>query len=220
MRKVIVGVFAHPDDETFGPSGTIAKLAKNNDVYIICATSGQQGENHRTRTRRPLWKIRQEELRKAAKILGVKKVYFLGFEDGTLCNNLYHEIVTKAEKKLKQLKADEILTYYYTGVSGHIDHIVMSMVSNYLFLHMPRIKKLMMHAITKERAAERKDYFIFFPPGFDEQEFDLVVDVADIWDTKVEAMKQHKSQKKDMERIFSQADKFPKKEFFFVKEKK
>ncbi len=219
IKKVIVGVFAHPDDETFGPSGIIAKLAKKNDVYILCATSGQQGENHRHRTKRPLWMIRRHELRQAAKILGVKKVYFLGFEDGTLCNNLYQEIAAKVEKKLKQLKADEIITYYYTGVSGHIDHITMSMISNFVFQRLPRIKKLMMSGILKERAAERQDYFVYFPPGFEESEFDLVVDVSDVWNIKVEAMKQHKTQLKDMQNILQQSERLHKKEYFFVKEK-
>ena len=39
--KTVVGVFAHPDDEALGPSGTIATLAKDYQVYLICVTSGE-----------------------------------------------------------------------------------------------------------------------------------------------------------------------------------
>ena len=37
----IIGIFAHPDDEALGPSGTLATLAKENEVYLICVTSGE-----------------------------------------------------------------------------------------------------------------------------------------------------------------------------------
>lgn len=46
MGKKIVCIFAHPDDEAFGPGGTIALLAKKNDVYILCATKGEAGQHH------------------------------------------------------------------------------------------------------------------------------------------------------------------------------
>ncbi|MBP9816108.1 PIG-L family deacetylase [Candidatus Woesebacteria bacterium] len=38
----IVAIFAHPDDEAFGPGGTLAKLSNEHDVYIICVTSGDK----------------------------------------------------------------------------------------------------------------------------------------------------------------------------------
>ena len=83
-QSSLVAVFAHPDDEAFGPAGTIAKLARSHDIYLLCATKGDaQGNTN-------LGQIRQKELLESARILGVKKVYFLGFADGTLSNSLYH----------------------------------------------------------------------------------------------------------------------------------
>ncbi|MBI4159549.1 PIG-L family deacetylase [Candidatus Wolfebacteria bacterium] len=84
--KTIVCIFAHPDDEAFGPGGTIAKLAKKNRVYIICATKGEAGKDSRRKKMGVLHDHRASELVASAKILGVKKVYFLGFKDGTLSN--------------------------------------------------------------------------------------------------------------------------------------
>ncbi|MBI2637373.1 MAG: PIG-L family deacetylase, partial [Candidatus Sungbacteria bacterium] len=43
-KKTIVAIFAHPDDEAFGPAGTLAKLALAHDVYVICATKGEAGD--------------------------------------------------------------------------------------------------------------------------------------------------------------------------------
>lgn len=41
MKNKLVCVFAHPDDEAFGPGGTIAKFSKTHAVYILCITRGE-----------------------------------------------------------------------------------------------------------------------------------------------------------------------------------
>lgn len=219
-RRTIVAVFAHPDDETFGPSGTLYKLAQENDVYVICATSGEAGENHRTRkSKRTIAQIRRDELRRSAKILGIKRAYFLGFEDGTLSNNLYHQIAEKVEKKLKVLKPDTLITFEPKGISGHIDHIAIAMITTFVFRKLSFVTTLMYHATLKERAATRHDYFIYFPPGYDRSEFDEIVNISDVWEVKVAAMREHKSQIKDMQNILENSKNFPKEEYFFVLKK-
>ena len=94
--KPIVGVFAHPDDEAFGPGGTLASFAKERDVYTICVTNGDAGQNSSGKTKE-LAQIRRDELLASAEVLGIKKVFFLDYKDGTLCNNLYHEIAGKIQ---------------------------------------------------------------------------------------------------------------------------
>ena len=45
MKKVLLSVLAHPDDESFGMGGTLAKYASEGvDVHLICATRGEAGE--------------------------------------------------------------------------------------------------------------------------------------------------------------------------------
>src|SRR3989344_3139536 len=111
MKKVLVAIFAHPDDEAFGPSGTLAKFSKTHDVYILCATGGEAGKNSLSKTEKKLSDIRKKELLASAKILGVKKIYFLGFEDGALSNNLYHKLAVKIKNKLVELKPEIVIAF-------------------------------------------------------------------------------------------------------------
>ena len=208
--KSLVCVFAHPDDEAFGPSGLIAKEALRRDVYLICVTDGASYGDTK------LIKIRKEEIKASAGILGVKKVFFLGFKDGTLSNNLYHEIAGKIEKILKTLKPDTLLTYEPRGVSGHIDHIAVSMVTAFVFEKLKFVKTLLYHCLPVGQTKFIRGYFIYFPPGYKKEEIDRVEDVAGVWDKKIEAIKAHKSQAKDGKMILSSMHLIPKKEYFLI----
>lgn len=212
--NTIVAIFAHPDDEAFGPSGTIATLAKTSDVYLLCATRGEAGQNDGNH--RQLGKVREKELRKSAKILGVKKVYFLGFVDGTLSNSLYHLLAKKIEQKLNLLRPETIISYEPRGVSGHIDHITVAMVTCYVFNKLPFIKTLMQYCISTEARNKFKNYFIYFPNGYKKDQIDKIIDVSSVWDTKAKAMMAHESQIKDAQRILRSRQSLPKEEYFLV----
>lgn len=216
-RKTIVCVFAHPDDEAFGPSGTIHKLTAEYDVFILCATKGQAGQDSRSELSLSLTSRRAQELKESAKHLGVKKVYFLGFRDGTLSNNLYHKLADKIRTHLEELKPEIIITFEPQGVSGHIDHITVSMATTFAVQKLKFVKEIWYHCILKERAANRKDYFIYFPEGYDKSEVDKIVDISDVWTVKEQAMLKHESQRHDAERILKEVKDYPKEEYFMVK---
>lgn len=217
-RGVVACVFAHPDDEAFCPSGTIAKLAKNNDVYILCATRGEAGQNHHEDTSSQLPSIREQELIESASILGAKQVYFLDFKDGTLCNNLYHKLAEKIETILAKIQPDTLLTFEMRGLSGHIDHITVSLVATYVFERLPSAKKIM-YFCSNADLPRPENYFIYYPPGYKRSEVDEVVDVSKEWETKLQAIRVHKSQKQDMERVLARIEKGPKEELFLVRKK-
>lgn len=214
-RKTIVVVFAHPDDEAFGPSGTIALFAKDHDVYLLCATRGEAGQdfgNHKN-----LAKAREEELRKSAKILGVKSVHFLGFVDGTLSNSLYHKLAAKIQKYLKLYKPETVITFEPRGISGHIDHITVSLATSFACQKVSFVKTILQSCLPEKiRKSFGNDYFIYFPPGYKESEIGKVVDITSVWKTKVKAMMAHQSQIEDAKRILENRKNFPKKEYFLV----
>lgn len=217
--KNLVCVFAHPDDEAFGPGGTIAKLSKKFNVYLLCATKGEVGLKGKTLrvSNLKLANVRANELRRSAKVLGIKKVYFLGFKDGELNNNIYHKLASKIHSRVLKLKPEIVLTYEPLGVSGHIDHIMVSMVTWFVVKKLKFIKELWQVCLPEERAREREDYYICFGPGYKKSQIDKTVDIKDVWDKKLEAIKQHKSQYKDFKKITEWQSHFPKKEYFLVK---
>ena len=89
-------VFApHPDDAAISCGGTISKLSKKNKVIVVYMTSGEAGSIKISEKK--LAKQREAEVKKAAKILGVKKTIFLRNPDGFL------EFNKKTCKKLFQL---------------------------------------------------------------------------------------------------------------------
>ena len=215
-KKVVVGIFAHPDDEAFGPSGTLAKFAKTKDVYLICVTDGNDVRNGISN----LAQIRKRELLESANILGVKKVFFLGFKDGDLANNLYHKVASRIARILKLLRPDTLITFELRGISGHIDHIFVSMVTTYVFERLAFVKTLLYHAILKTKNASPSDYFVYFPPGYPKSEIDRVVNVAPFWEQKIRAIGAHHSQYKDAEEILTMLKKDPKEEYFLELKKK
>src|SRR6266404_5171494 len=201
--KSVVGVFAHPDDEAFGPSGTLAKFAKEGrDVYIICVTRGEAGQNLSDKTQ-DLQDIREEELQKSAKELGVKEVFFLDFKDGTLSNNLYHEVAGKIQEQLEKLEPEIVITLEPHGVSGHLDHIAVSFITTYVFEKLSFIKELWYFCITQEAQKVNMqhlgEYFIYFPSGYKKDDITKTIDVSSMWEQKIAEMKQHESQKPDVD---------------------
>lgn len=214
MKKVLC-IFAHPDDESFGPGGTIAKWAKEGaEIHILCATRGQNGSNH---TKKETAHIRSAELKKAAKILGVKKVTFLDFTDGCICNHELQHLMEKITQHVKSFKPDILMTFDLNGVSGHIDHIAVASAVTKVFNDTKVAQKLYYYNVSKYSSDQEKDYFIYFPDGKNEDEVDEVVDISGVYDIQVAAMKAHVSQMKDVEKILKKEEDQPKQELFVVK---
>ena len=229
MSKRLLAVFAHPDDEAFGPGGTIARYAAEDvEIHLLCATRGEAGLWHQKKVQSykekikiseevELHHVREKELLKSAKILGVKKVEFLDFIDGTLCNAVYHKLADKIIKKIHSFKPPVILTMEKLGVSGHLDHIAVSLTTTYAFLNTNIAKKLYYHCLPKEnRVKELDKYFIYFPEGYDQKDITTRIDWSDYWDKKVEAMRQHKSQTHDVERILTRIVKQKRVDYFIL----
>lgn len=228
MNKRLLAVFAHPDDEAFGPGGTLATYAQRGvEIHILTATRGEAGQWHEESKIKNLKSkenqdlkihhVREQELLKSAKVLGVSKVEFLDFEDGTLCNNIYHKLAAKIIKKINSFKPQIVLTIDRLGVSGHLDHIAISMITTFAFRKTTVSNKLYYHVLAKKlRTKDLDDYFVYFPEGYDEDQITTRVNYQENWDKKVTAMKQHISQTADVNRILKRYSKFPKIDHFIL----
>ena len=218
-KRSLVAIFAHPDDEAFGPGGTLALYSKTHDVFVICVTLGQSGKNHHNGDIKNIAKIRFQELLDSAKILGVKKVFCLDFIDGSLSNNQYHKIADEIQKITDKLKPQILMTFEERGVSGHLDHIAVTMIVNHIFEKIKYAKTLMYYCILNKESRGLKPYFIYVPEGYKKTEVDKVIDISAVNDLKIKALKKHRSQVNDVNRVLKQREKLPKEEYFIIRKK-
>ena len=138
MTKTLLAVLAHPDDESFGLGGTLALYSsKGYDVYYVCATRGEAGtvDEEHLKGFKDTAEMRTAELMKAAKALGLKEVFFLGYRDSGMpgtepnqhpdaqINAPIDEVAGRVVKYIRDLKPEVVLTFDPIGGYKHPDHI-------------------------------------------------------------------------------------------------
>jgi len=124
-RLKLMAVFAHPDDESFGIGGTLARYAaEGTEVVVASATRGEAGIEGKQAAE--AGRIREAELRAAAGLLGASEVHFLDYVDGTLPDVDPGEAKAKLVALLKRLRPQVLITFGPDGITGHPDHVVVS----------------------------------------------------------------------------------------------
>ncbi|MCR4264369.1 MAG: PIG-L family deacetylase [Candidatus Roizmanbacteria bacterium] len=218
-EKKVLLVFSHPDDESFGPGGTIALWAKQgHEIHLISATKGEIGNNH---TDDETARVREAELNEASRILGVKKISYLGYKDGHICNKHIPILELRITEKIINFKPDLVMTFNLLGLTGHLDHVAIANATTSAFDKTGIAEKLYYYSLPKAYTDTIENYFIHFPDGAEELEFDEVIDTSEVWDTKIAAMMAHKSQQEDIDRIIAGYEKFPqKKDHYFIRQRK
>lgn len=124
MKKHVVIIYPHPDDESFGAAGTIAQFRKQGTpVTYLCGTLGEMGRNMGSplaANRETLPEIRKQELLNACEILDMD-VELLGYRDKTLEFENKATIAIHLKEYLDRLKPDLVITHY-PGYAVHPDH--------------------------------------------------------------------------------------------------
>ena len=226
MKRMLI-VVAHPDDESFGPAGTIALYANDGvEIHLICVTNGDASEQvipgTETMTtdeqKRILAKTRQQELRNAADILGIAQIDFLNYPDAKLCNELYHPIANEIMAKIELFKPHVIIAPEPQGISGHLDHIAISMITTYSFIKCPRAQKLYYACLPNDivKLTPHEDYFVYFPEGYPQSIITTRIDYSCFLDKKILAMRQHLSQINEANYLISFLDQIPKTDHFIL----
>jgi len=123
-------VLAHPDDESLGTGGTLAKYAAEGvETYLVTATRGEHGRfggNGERPGDAVVGETRETELRAAARELGVREVIVLGYPDGGL-DAVTPAIAQEAiAEQLRRIKPQVVITFGPEGAYGHVDHIAIS----------------------------------------------------------------------------------------------
>lgn len=127
--KRLVAVFAHPDDESFGPGGTFARYADSGvEMVLVCGTRGEAGSIGHSKSYGPelLARIRVAELEAAIEVLGFRDLHLLGYPDGGVAGVPRDEGVADVLRVLREVEPDVVIAFHPSGVSGHADHRTMT----------------------------------------------------------------------------------------------
>ncbi len=120
-------VLAHPDDESLGNGGILAKYAAEGvETYLVTATRGERGwfgDESEYPGLEVLGKIREAELLAAARMLGIRRVDFLDYVDGDLDEAPPGEAIAKIVGYVRQVRPNVVITFGPDGAYGHPDHI-------------------------------------------------------------------------------------------------
>ncbi len=134
----LLAVMAHPDDESFGPGGTLAYYARQGiQVHLLCATRGEVGQVDPDMLHgfASLGELRENELRCAASILGLASVEFLGYRDSgmpgspdnrhpqALAAAPVEAVAAKIVSAIRRRRPQIVLTFDPIGGYQHPDHI-------------------------------------------------------------------------------------------------
>jgi len=123
-------VLAHPDDESLGVGGVLARYASEGiETYVVTATRGERGRFGDIQERPGLdvvGRTREAELRAASVELGVREVSLLDYIDGDLDKAPAAEVAAKIAEHLRRVRPDVVATFGPDGAYGHPDHIAIS----------------------------------------------------------------------------------------------
>jgi LmbE family N-acetylglucosaminyl deacetylase len=129
-----MGVLAHRDDESLGIGGTLAKYAGEGveTYHLVTATRGERGRFGKSGEKPSpdvVGRVREAELREAARVLGVREVRFLDYYDGDLDQVNVTEAVARIADHLRRVKPYVVITFGPEGAYGHPDHIAISQLA-------------------------------------------------------------------------------------------
>ena len=196
-RRCILGVFAHPDDETSAAAGTFTRYARDGvEVYVATATRGELGTlggGGTTIRREDLPAVREAELRSVLRLYGARPPILLGYHDQGLAAADQQKLVGKVLSVMHEVSPDVVITFGPTGISRHEDHIA---------IHRATIDAFERYRTPGNSAARL--FFVAIPKDVAEQfELDLderetsptmAIDIAEHKPTKIKALRMHRSQ--------------------------
>ena len=190
----ILAAFAHPDDESFGPAGTLAQATHNGHIVsLLTMTHGESGSLGISNilSSAELAKCRSQELKKAARKLGIQLVQIHDLPDKRLQHIPEQHGIDIIRQEIQRFKPDIMITYHDNTISGHPDHLV--------------VTKWTLHAVMSTQNSPR--LFLF---GLDQKQTSMVtfrklipitdgevthrINVENFINDKIVAIRCHKSQ--------------------------
>lgn len=144
----LLAVLAHPDDESFGPGGTLALYSHRGvEVHLACATRGEVGmvSEELLRGYADIGTLREHELRCAAGHLGLAGVHFLGYRDSGMPGSPDNDhpralaaapldgVAAEVTHLMRRLRPQVVITFDPIGGYHHPDHIAIQRATQAAF---------------------------------------------------------------------------------------
>ncbi|MBC7401473.1 MAG: bacillithiol biosynthesis deacetylase BshB1 [Mucilaginibacter sp.] len=182
LKLDILVLSVHPDDAELGCGGTILKhIALGKKVGIVDLTQGELGT-------RGSAEIRAKEAAAAGKILGLAARENLALPDGFFENTKQYQL--KVIEAIRKYQPEIIITNAYHD--RHPDHgRACNLVTDSAFLS--GLRKIETYADGKLQEPWRAEILLHFIQDV-YIEPDIVVDVTDYWDKKIESVNAYGSQ--------------------------
>lgn len=205
IPKVVLGVAAHPDDLDFGAAGTVAKWASlGAEAYYLILTDGSKGSANRHLSSSDLIKMRRKEQANAAKVLGVKKVFFCDYEDGHLRCDM--SVKRDIARIIRKVKPDVVITMDPTMVYSlkqnfinHPDHRAAGQATLDAVFPLARDHLTFPELLAEGLEPHNTPTLLLI--NFDQSNF--FVDITDSLEKKMKALAAHTSQMDDVIQVQS-----------------
>ncbi len=212
--RVLLGVFAHPDDETSCSAALMKRYAAEGvDIHVITATRGEMGAlgtGGVVIAREDLPAVREAEQRSVFDYLGLPNPpIYLDYRDQEVGDADREEVILKVLAVMERVKPDVVLAFGPTGLSNHVDHIAMHHAA--------------VEAFDRYRASSDKEPTLYFwalaqhvvdtfELGIDGVEVQphVIMDVAETWYAKIRSLRMYASQQ-DAQDIAAMMEDFPEK---------
>ena len=198
LPKSAMAIHAHPDDQDFTVSGTLAKWAKAGcEIVSVMITSGNAGSNDASKGaeyKPELARIREAEQLEANQILGVKETVFLRYADGELEPTL--ALRKDLTRLIRKYKPDAVVTgnpeawFYGNGYINHPDHRAAAQAACAAVF--PSAGTRLIFADLLEEGYEPHNVKRLYIHGSEKP--DTWIDIHETMDVKIEALKKHASQ--------------------------
>lgn len=185
-------IFAHPDDAEIGTGATVAKWTKAGcEVVYVQSTSGSSGSNDRSMTSEEIVPIRAAEQKAAAAAVGVKSIEVLDHADGGLDPD--RVFLEELVRVIRKYRPDIVFAHDPERYSGfnHRDHRAVGITTKDAIYPYARDHLHFPHQIEKEGLEPWKVKHLLMW-GTDQP--NVIVDVSETLETKVEALFKHESQ--------------------------
>jgi LmbE family N-acetylglucosaminyl deacetylase len=197
----ILAVFAHPDDEAFGPAGTLARYAQTgHTVRLVTMTRGEAGSLGPARhlTRPELARLRSQELRCSADALRLSGLNICHLPDGKLAELPEGQGLAIVRHEIETFLPDAMITFHSAGISGHPDHRTVARWCLQAVAEQARPPRLFAYGISSEQARRVGHRKVTPIP---DDEITHVIDVSGYLEYKFDAIRCHQSQSEAWERM-------------------